>query len=247
MNPPGRCLQKNYNTNLWSVVADSIAREKVCQALRDAVGAEDASSSSGSKIEDGNSARESEQGADAKKEDTDSKLPALPRPGPPVEPDKTRISTTAKHNANSAKIETDQVLATETLSTQNEFGKEANEEKVCNHFESVPPEMLPDATDLFLPELFTSSNELFSPPKTICGSVRAETTTSGAALVTPMHQEGDKIQDVEFNVSDIEANVYDYIPHNGLNDDFDLFDGELLKSSSEDEVLTKPTSKIVHL
>lgn len=38
--PPGRFLSKNYSTCEWEVVTDAIAREKVCQAFRDAVAIE---------------------------------------------------------------------------------------------------------------------------------------------------------------------------------------------------------------
>jgi len=40
MEPAGRFLQKNYIANAWEVVADSVAREKVCQSLRDALAME---------------------------------------------------------------------------------------------------------------------------------------------------------------------------------------------------------------
>jgi len=65
MDPEGRFILKNYNTYEWEVVADAVAREKVCQSLRDATametettfassqgGSEDVLYNNGSQMED---------------------------------------------------------------------------------------------------------------------------------------------------------------------------------------------------
>ncbi|KAL7481148.1 hypothetical protein ACHAW6_006826 [Cyclotella cf. meneghiniana] len=112
--------------------------------------------------------------------------------------------------------------------------KECPEEKPipheCSNYKSFPFEILPVDDTLSSFDSSISDLATYSPQKI------KSNMTSAPATVTPSNQTIETCPSFDFTGCEPEYDAYNYLSRVGLNDDFDLFDGELLRSAMYDEV-----------
>jgi hypothetical protein len=111
-----------------------------------------------------------------------------------------------------------------------EFPEEQPIPHECFDYKSFSFEILP--VDHTLSSVDSSISDLatYSPQKI------APNMTNAPATVTPSNQTIETSPSFVFTGCELEYDAYNYLSRVGMNDDFDLFDGELLRSAMSDEV-----------
>jgi hypothetical protein len=210
LDPPGRFLRKSGNGTFVQVPTRE-AREKVCQTLRDAVSEANTTSRSSNVTQEENQS-DVEDGGDDDGEEFPSKMP-------PLLIKEGLVNDPFKHPL---------PIKQEPIDDQ--------------HFEdayeyNVPSERLPLEAETSLstisPDKVPSSR--FDVPATVTPSNQ---TTEDASLyvVTSSNQIEEASPPLMLPDNEMGYDAYNYLSRVGIHDDFDLFDGELLKTAKHDEV-----------
>ncbi|KAL3802696.1 hypothetical protein HJC23_012020 [Cyclotella cryptica] len=97
-------------------------------------------------------------------------------------------------------------------------------------YNSFPFEILPVDSILSSAESSISGIATSSPHK------NSPNTINAPATVTPTNQTIETSPSFIFSGCEMEHDAYNYLSRVGVNDDFDLFDGDLLRSAMHDEV-----------
>ena len=140
----------------------------------------------------------------------------------------------AVSDANAARCNGDVENKDDDQRNDYDYGNEEDEmsvlpvkEDIIDNFNSFPTDQIPLVS--------TSLNFSISPDKIALSTVRTPTT------VTPTNQQNGTTSPLSLanpscSLTAQEYDAYNYLSRVSINDDFDLFDGELLKSAVHDEV-----------
>lgn len=235
LDPPGRFLRKN-GVGTFVQVTGREAQEKVCQTLRDAVSEANTSRSSNA-IRKVNQSDLEDEGDDEDDDDENSpsKMPLLP-----IKEEQIKDRIEYYPHA----IE-EKAIDTRLAEDQTEYPIPIKEEPIDDlHFEHehdfLSSEILPlkaeTSSSTISPDRVTSSR--FDAPATVTPSNQTTGDASLLHVVTSSNQIDETSPSWMLSDSEMGYDAYNYLSRVGIHDDFDLFNGELLKTAEHDEVFT---------